>query len=64
MQRAALREKKSSTVKKDVCLRNDNSALTHGAEMWQMLAIPQHSATFLVFESCPNCYNGGRKRKQ
>lgn len=55
-------EENECDCKKDVCLRNDKSTLTHGAETRQMLAIQQHRNAFLPLESCPNCYNGGCKR--
>lgn len=56
------KKKRECDCKKDVCLRKDNSTLTHGAETRQMLAIPQHSKAFLVLEPRPNCHNGGGKR--
>lgn len=47
------RESRECDCKKDVCLRKDNSAQTHGAETRQMLTIPMHSKAFLVLEPCP-----------
>lgn len=61
-QEAKRGERGECDCKKDVCLRKDNSTLTHGAETRQMLAIPVHSKEFRVSEPCPNCHNGGGKR--